>query len=120
VSEKGILNFQVKGEPQGGGIPALFSNFVAVSQVGTEVQFEFVFLDLNLLAGLIEQSKIGGLTTVPTLDGKTVARVVMPAAVFAQMKEHFDKIFSALAQEGISPKAAEEKKDERHSPSNVG
>jgi hypothetical protein len=116
VSEKTILNFQVKGEAQSGGTPALFSNFLAVSQVGTEVQFEFVFLDLNLLAGMIAQQKAAGGTGVPVIEGKTAARVVMPAAVFAQMKEHFDNIFNALAQEGIFPKAAlEDKKDERHS-----
>jgi len=121
VSEKTILNFQVKGEAQGGGLPALFSNFLAVSQVGTEVQFEFIFLDLNLLASMIEQLKTAGATTTaPAIEGKTVARVVMPAAVFAQMKEHFEKIFSALAQEGIVSNVSEGKKDERHSTSNVG
>jgi hypothetical protein len=120
VSQKTVLNFQVKGEGQGAGTPALFSNFLAVSQVGTEVQFEFVFLDLNVLAVMIEQLKGAGVTVPPTVDGKTVAKVVMPAAVFAQMKEHFDKIFSALAQEGILPRASEETKDERHSTSNVG
>lgn len=118
MSEKTILNFQVKGEGQGSTTPALFSNFLAVSQVGTEVQFEFVFLDLNVLASMIEQLKAGGATTTPTVDGKTVAKVVMPAAVFVQMKEHFDKIFAALGQEGILPKV--EKKDELRSTSNVG
>ena len=119
MSEKTTVNFQVKGEGPGGQAQALFSNFLAVSQVGTEVQFEFVFLDLNLLAGMLEQLKAAGagsITTSPTVEGKTVAKVVMPAAVFAQMKEHFDKIYNALAQEGIPPKA-EEKKDERHSTS---
>jgi hypothetical protein len=115
VSEKTILNFQVKGEGQGSATPALFSNFLAVSQVGTEVQFEFVFLDLNVLAGMIEQLKAAGATVTPTVDGKTVAKLVMPAAVFAQMKEHFDKIFNALGQEGILPKV--DKKDELRSTS---
>jgi hypothetical protein len=119
VSDKTILNFQVKGEVQGGGIPTLFSNFLAVSQVGTEVQFEFVFLDLNVLAGMIEQFKASGVTPNPSVEGKTVARVVMPAAVFVQMREHFDKIFGVLAQEGILPKVSENKKDERHSTSTV-
>lgn len=120
MSEKTIVNFQVKGEGPSGPAPALFSNFLAVSQVGTEVQFEFVFLDLNLLAGMLEQLKAAGATTTPTVEGKTVAKVVMPAAVFAQMKAHFDKIYNALAQEGIPPIPSEEKKDERHSTSNVG
>jgi hypothetical protein len=117
VSEKTILNFQVKGEGPGSTVPALFSNFLAVSQVGTEVQFEFVFLDLNLLATMIDKLKAAGATTTSTVDGKTVARVVMPAAVFVQMKDHFDKIFGVLAQEGILPKVSEDKKNERPSTS---
>jgi hypothetical protein len=119
VSEKTILNFQVKGELPREAVPALFSNFLAFSQVGTEVQFEFIFLDLNLLATMIEQIKAaGGATTTSSVEGKTVAKVIMPAAVFVQMKEHFDKIFNALAQEGIVPKVPENKgKDERHSAS---
>src|SRR5258706_161320 len=59
--------------------------------------------------------------TTLRVDGKSVAKVIMPAAVFVQMKEHFDKVFNALAQEGIVPKLPEDKgKDERHSTSNVG
>jgi hypothetical protein len=111
VSEKAILNFQVTGDAPRAAGPALFSNFLAVSQVGTEVQFEFVFLDLNLLAGMIAQQKAAGATPVPTVEGKTVAKVIMPAAVFVQLKEHFDKIFAALAQEGIAAKAVEAKND---------
>ena len=121
MSEKTILNFQVKGESPREAVPALFSNFLAVSQVGTEVQFEFVFLDLSQLATMIEQIKAAGATTTSTVEGKTVAKVIMPAVVFAQIKEHFDKIFSALAQEGIVPKLPENKgKNERHSTSNIG
>jgi hypothetical protein len=121
VSEKTILNFQVKGEGQNSPVHAFFSNFLAVTQVGTEVQFEFIFLDLNVLANMIGQLKAAGVTTTTLVDGKTVVKVVMPGAVFAQMKEHFDKIFNALAQEGILPKISEDdKKDERHSTSKVG
>jgi hypothetical protein len=120
VSEKTVVNFRVTGEGPAGPTQALFSNFLAVSQVGTEVQFEFVFLDLNVLAEMIGQQKAAPselAAMTPTVSGKTVAKVVMPAAVFAQMKEHFDKIYNALAQEGIPPKASEEKKNERHSTS---
>lgn len=119
MSEKTVVNFEVKGEGPGGPVPALFSNFLAVSQVGTEVQFEFVYLDLNLLAQMIEAVKaVGAVATArPTIDGKTVAKVVMPAAVFAQVKEQFDKIYNALAQQGIPPNPPEEKENERHSTS---
>ena len=111
MAEKSIVNFQVKGEGPAGTAPALFSNFVAVSQVGTEVQFEFVFLDLNLLASMLEKSRTAGATsTPPTVEGKTIAKVVMPAAVFAQLKEHFDRIYNSLAQEGIPSGVPEEQK----------
>jgi hypothetical protein len=120
VSDKTVVNFKVTGEGPTGQAQALFSNFLAVSQVGTEVQFEFVFLDLNLLAEMISQQKSAptGLTvSTPSVSGKTVAKVVMPAEVFAQMKEHFDRIYNALTQEGIPARASEGKKDERHSTS---
>jgi hypothetical protein len=117
VAEKAILNFRVQGEPPTGGAAPLFSNFLAVSQVGTEVQFEFVFLDLNMLATKIEVVKAAGAQATPgNIEGKTVAKIIMPAAVFVQMKEHFDKILNALAQEGIY-KVPEEKIDERTSTS---
>jgi hypothetical protein len=118
VAEKSILNFRVQGEPPTGGTLPLFSNFLAVCQVGTEVQFEFVFLDLNMLASKIEVVKAAGAQTTPSnIEGKTVAKIIMPAAVFVQMKEHFDKILGALEQNG---KASEGKADELRGTSHVG
>jgi hypothetical protein len=113
---KKVVQFQVTGQAE--SAPASFSNFMAVSQVGTEVQFEFVFLDLNVLATRIEQSKEEATSTTLTVDGRTVAKVVMPAAVFAQMKEQLDKIFNALGREGIFP--AVENRNERCSTGRVG
>lgn len=117
-TEQKILNFKVKGQPPLQAVPALYSNFLAVSQVGAEVQFEFIFLDLNQVAGLIEQLKSSDVTVVPEVDGKTVVKVVMPAASFVQLREQFDKIFAAL--KGLLPNVPEVTDEQRSSTTKVG
>jgi hypothetical protein len=94
-AEQKIINFKVRGELAGRTVP-IYSNFLAVSQLGNEVQFEFIFLDLNLVANFIEQFKAGKLTETPEVEGKTVAKMIMPAGTFLQLKEQFDKIFKTL------------------------
>lgn len=111
-AESKIVNFKVKGE-LAGRTAALYSNFLAVSQVGNEVQFEFIFLDLNMVAGFIEQFKAGKLTEAPEVEGKTVAKLVMPAGTFLQLREQFEKIFATL--QSITPLNAQEVKNERRS-----
>jgi len=109
VSEQKILNFRVSGQAPVEAVPALYSNFLAVSHVGTDVQFEFIFLDLNLVAGTLKQLKEVENPSVPELQGKTVSKLVMPAANFIQLREHFENLFKTL--EGIVPKTAEAKND---------
>lgn len=116
-AEQKIVNFKVKGELAGRTAP-LYSNFLAVSQVGNEVQFEFIFLDLNMVAGFIEQSKAGKLTEPPEVEGKTVAKLVMPAHTFVQLREQFEKIFRSL--QGVMPSNTSEDKNERRSGSSKG
>lgn len=99
MSEERIQNFKVRGEPPLQAVPALYSNFLAVSRVGTDVQFEFVFLDLNYLAQVIEQLKGSDVTVTPEIEGKTVAKVVMPAVTFVQFREQLEKVFAALKAE---------------------
>ena len=115
ANDQKILNFRVKGEDPVRAVAALYSNFLAVSQVGTDVQFEFIFLDLNLVANAMEQLKKAESPGVPDLQGKTVAKVVMPAATFFQLHEHFETIFRAI-NEALS-KTAEAQHDRS---SNVG
>jgi len=100
VSEKEQrrLNIKVRGEEPVDAVAALYSNFLAVSRVGTDVQFEFVFLDLNKVALTMEHLKRTEQTEAPELQGKTVAKVVMPAATVLQLKEHFETIFRALEE----------------------
>ncbi len=107
MPEPKVQNFRVKGEPPVQAVPALYSNFLAVSRVGTDIQFEFIFLDLNQFATLIEQFKDANITMTPELEGKTVAKVVMPAATFIQLRQQFEKIFEALKE--IMPKMPEVK-----------
>jgi hypothetical protein len=98
ADEQKILNFRVRGEDPVQAVSALYSNFLAVSRVGTDVQFEFIFLDLNLMAVALEQLKKADKPSIPDVQGKTVAKVVMPAATFIQLREHFENLFRALEE----------------------
>jgi hypothetical protein len=107
-----LQTFQVQGQRPLDAAPALYSNFMAVSRVGTEVQFEFIFLDLNEIAKILTELKTSPGVS-PTVQGKTVAKVVMPAASFVQLKEQLATIFEAL--EAILPKVPETENERRNS-----
>ncbi len=96
--ENKVQTFQVQGEPPNEAVSALFSNFLSLSRVGTEVQFEFIFLDLNNLAVMLNQLKQEEAKQSPIVKGKTIAKLVMPAASFIQLKEQLDNIFTALKE----------------------
>ena len=113
MSEQKVVNFKVKGEPPVQAVSALYSNFLAVSRVGTDVQFEFVFLDLNYMAVMLEQLKAADVTVTPEVEGKTVAKVVMPAVAFVQLQEQLEKVFAALKAE--LPKVPEVENEQRTS-----
>jgi len=104
--DKKVLNIRVKGEDPFEAAAAVYSNFLAVSRVGTDVQLEFIFLDLNLLAVALEKLKQTANPEVPELKGKTVAKIVMPGATLLQLRQHFENIFNLLESE-VSPKRAE-------------
>lgn len=88
-----------------------FANFVAISHVGSEVQFEFIFLDINQLALRVQAVKDG--TEKPDGDakGKTVAKLVMPVTSFIQLKEHLAGMFARLeaAKEVVKNESGPEK-----------
>jgi hypothetical protein len=105
------VNFQVKGQDPLDAGAAVFSNFVGISRVGGDVQFEFIFLDINQLAILVEAQKAAPSEVPPLLTGKTVAKVVMPAEAFLQLKEHINGLMSAI--EGLLAHSLEAK-DERN------
>lgn len=90
------LTFEVKGQAPVDAMAPIFSNFLALSRVGTDVQLEFVFIDLNQLAAIVEKSKDKESQEVPQVHGKTVAKIVMPATSFIQLKDQMQKVFSAI------------------------
>ena len=117
MSDK-VINFSVQGQPPLEAAAAIFSNFLAVSRLGSEIQFEFVFLDLNQMALALEQFKAAGVTASPVVQGKTVAKIVMPAAAFAQLQGQFEKVFEGIKQ--LVPKAPEEQNERRSSSTLAG
>lgn len=110
-AETGLLT--VSGDDPRHAISPSFANFLAISHVGGEVQFEFIFLDLNQLALKIQRMKDGVEKSEGELQGKTVAKLVMPAASFIQLKDHLSAIFQRLEvmkNESESPKKTGEER----------
>ena len=100
MADKPNVTLQVRGEEPREAIPAVFANFLAVSRVATEVQFEFVYLDLNMIANLLKiAADSQGKVTLPEANGKTVAKIVMPASTVVQLKEHLSKLIEDIEAE---------------------
>ena len=85
-------------EPSSGALP-LFSNHVGISRAGTEVQFEFAFLDINAVATILRSQKERSDPAPINIHGKTVAKVVMPLHAFLQLKEHLQGMFADIEKE---------------------
>jgi hypothetical protein len=92
---------QVTGQPPLEAGPALFGNFLGISRVGGNIQFEFIYLDLNTLALMMQNTVASNptATVVPALTGMTVSKIVMPAEAFVQTEEHFKKMFAEVRAE---------------------
>jgi hypothetical protein len=86
----------VTGEDPRVAASPVFANFVAVSQVGTEVQFEFIFLDLAQLAQKFDRVKVGDDVPDSDMQGKTVGKIIVPVSSFLQLKEHLLSLFQKL------------------------
>ncbi|MGA2358029.1 MAG: hypothetical protein ABSF66_03450 [Terriglobales bacterium] len=84
-------------DPRQAGSP-LFANFVAISHVGAEVQFEFIFLDLNQLAHRIDRVKAGQEDADGEMQGKTIGKVIVPVVAFLQLKDHLLPMFKRLEE----------------------
>jgi hypothetical protein len=91
------LMIQVRGqEPLSADAP-VYSNFLAVSRVGADVEFEFVFLDFNAIAKILEESMKGGANSTPApIEGKTVAKVIVPGLSLIQIREHLNFILNEV------------------------
>jgi hypothetical protein len=85
-------------DPTKSSVPTLFSNYVAISRAGTEVQFEFVALDINVLAAKM-QAQAAEAPGPVEVTGKTMAKIVLPLHAFMQLEQHLQTIFSAVKQE---------------------
>jgi hypothetical protein len=92
-----LLN--IRGEDPLQAASPYFSNFVSISRLGTDVQLEFIFVDINRLALMTETAKKSEGSAQLEIAGKTVAKIVMPGLSFVQLKDHLDVIFEALKQE---------------------
>jgi hypothetical protein len=102
-----LYNFKIRGEEPLNAAPPLYSNFLAISRVANDVQFEFIFLDLNQVAVVMDQMKTAENPPVPELQGKTVAKLVMPGINVLQLREHFEKICDAIEEITKKQKEAE-------------
>ena len=93
------LMLQVKGENSLDAVPPLFSNFLGVSRAGSDVQFEFIYLDINLIATMLQPGNIPKDGVSPVLEGRTVAKVVMPAASVLQLKDHLVGLLQGIEKD---------------------
>jgi len=85
-------------DPARVSVPTLFGNHLAVSRAGTEVQFEFVAVDINAIATML--SKVSSSTEMPVeVAGKTVAKIVIPLHVFLQLETHLKVLFAQVRNE---------------------
>lgn len=98
------VTFKVLGEDPLDTAGPLFANFLAVSHVGGEVQFEFIYLDINQLALQFGQPGVddrpeGEKPTGPVeMQGKTVAKVVVPVSSLVQLEKHLEGMFQKFAE----------------------
>lgn len=97
---------KVVGDDPRAAVAPMYANFVAVCNVGGDVQFEFIFLDLNELAQRIQLVRKGEESPDGELQGKTVAKLVVPAASFMQLKDHLAAMFESLGEQ-YGPKQEE-------------
>jgi len=108
VSEDRIVTLNLKKDEESASISAIFSNFLQISRVATEVQFEFVFVDIDDVARTLQKAKESDPGQQHTLNGRTVAKIVLPALSFIQVKDHVNGLFKAIEDElGKLPAAKE-------------
>jgi hypothetical protein len=108
VSEEKQILLNVRKDEQSASTTALFSNFLQISRVATEVQFEFIFVDINEVATTLQKAKESDPGQIHPVIGRTVAKVVLPGLSLMQAKEHIYAIFAAIEKElGKLPDAKE-------------
>jgi hypothetical protein len=91
------LKVKITGQQPLEASPPLFSNFLAISRVAGEVQCEFIFADINQLANIIRADKPSAETV--EITGKTVAKIIIPASNFLQLKDHLAQMFADIEKD---------------------
>jgi hypothetical protein len=99
VSEQQIILLDVGKDEKSIRIYPSFANFMQVSRVATEVQLEFLFVDVGQLALTLQKAKECPTEEPQKMLGLSVAKVVMPALNFVQQREHINQIFDAIEKE---------------------
>ncbi len=99
ASRQGMMLIQVRGEDPITAPPALFSNFLGICRVASDVQFEFVFLDLNQVVQIISAGQDKASTTPSPIRGQTVAKIIMPATAFVQLKDLLVKLMADIEKD---------------------
>jgi hypothetical protein len=94
-----MMLIQVTGEDPISAPPALFSNFLGIARVANDVQLEFVFLDLNQVVQIINAGQGKASATAPPFKGQTVAKIIMPAIAFVQLKDHLVKLMADIEKD---------------------
>jgi hypothetical protein len=104
AGETGGVLLTVHGQGPAAASPPLFSNFLAISSAGPEVQLEFIFLDLNEIAQLMQRhaQTLANPPEEVDVEGRTVAKIIMPAAAFLQLKSHLIALFEKF-EKGNQP-----------------
>ena len=104
----------LRGDDPLRAVAPTFANFLAVSHVGTEVQLEFIYLDINVIAQQIDKVKQEGAPAHVKLQGKTVAKLVMPISSFLQLKAHLLQMFETLEGSGDEGQPKKETRKRSH------
>lgn len=99
AEEKKRFLLNIRGDDPLRAHSPLYSNFVSISRLGSDVQLEFIFVDLSQMALLVENVKRSAVSGPQEMVGKTVAKIIMPGVNFLQIKEHLNTIFQALGEE---------------------
>ena len=97
--EKQQFLLNIRGQEPLNAAAPLYSNFVSIARIGSDVQLEFIFLDINQLALLTNKMKNSPTDEPQEIVGKTIAKIVMNGANFVQIREHINTVFDALIAE---------------------
>lgn len=105
AGKSGVIT--ITGDDPREALPPTFANFVKVSHLGGEVQLEFVFLDLDELGKRIREESSPDFA----MQGKTVAKLVIPVPSFMQLKDHLGGMFAKF--EGMYEQSSKKEAPER-------